>query len=442
MGILGLSYSAHVPPSSPDETIFTPSDQRRIIVVLAVAQVIGGLGNGAGLAISALLVQQVSGSTGWAGMAVVALTLGAALFTIPLSRLAAKFGRRVALTTGWTLGAFGALGTVVATDRNSLLLAMAGLALFGASTAASLQSRFAAADRAAKDQVGKSISIVVWATTIGAVIGPNLTGPGATVAELLGVPAIAGPMVFSMIGFAAAAITTAVALRPEPLPGGVGSTQTPPRLGSAFAHLRGNTALAVITVASSHAVMVAVMALTPVHMSGHGASLQIIGLTISLHIAGMYALSPAMGWVTDRWGAPIVILGGQLILICAVALSGTAGHSEPQITIGLVLLGIGWSASVIAGAAMLTAHTDAAARPMVQGFSDLAMNVSGAAGGLLAGLMVAWSGYGVLNLVAGLLTIPVIVAVLIARRKPVTGGPTSDPGSPADAADQTGEPSH
>jgi MFS family permease len=394
--------------------------QRRIVGVLAFVQVIGGVGNGAGLAVGALLIKDVSGSSGWAGTAVVMLTLGAAAFTLPLSSIAARVGRRPALTLGWLSGAVGAGVVVVGAEVESLALTLLGLLLFGASTAANLQSRFAAVDRAAPDQIGRSLSLVVWSTTVGAVIGPNLTGPGAALADTFGLPELAGPMLFAAIGFAVAGLLTLVLLRPDPLVHAVGAAPRARGVRAALPHVRGRTFTAIWAIGSSHAVMVAVMALTSVHMKDHGSSLSVIGLTISLHIAGMYALSPVMGWLSDGWGADRTILLGQSILLLAVAVAGTAGHSDVQITIGLVLLGIGWSASVIAGATKLTASLAAEDRPVVQGFSDLVMNLAGASGGLLAGIVVALSGFGTLNAAAAVLTIPVIVLVLSGRRVAAT----------------------
>ncbi|MET1132958.1 MAG: MFS transporter, partial [Aeromicrobium sp.] len=151
-----------------------------------------------------------------------------------------------------------------------------------------------------------------------------------------------------------------------------------------------------------------------------GASLSIIGFTISLHIAGMFALSPVFGWMTDRWGAEPTILLGQALLILACGVAGTAGDSTVQITIGLVLLGVGWSMSVIAGAALVTQSVAAEVRPLVQGFSDLTMNLAGAAGGLVAGVVVALWSFGALSAVAGLLTLPVVAAIVYASRPPAT----------------------
>lgn len=392
--------------------------QRRILRTLVAVQVVGGVGNGAGLAVGVLLLRDVSGSSGWAGMSTVMLTLGAALATVPLATLAVRAGRRPALATGWFLGAVGAAVVVLGADADSLPLVLVGLFLCGVSTASNLQSRFAAVDRAEPRHVGRSLALVTWATTVGAVLGPNLIGPGTTTARALGVPDLAGPLVFSCVAFAVAGTVVLVLLRPDPLPPARrdGIDVPVPRVRAALPHVRGETRTAVVTIALAHAVMVSVMALTPVHMQDHGAGVEVIGLTISLHIAGMYALSPVMGWLADRWGPARTILAGQLVLVAAVVVAGTSGTSEVRITVGLVLLGLGWSAATIAGAALLTRSTDPAVRPLVQGLGDLTMNLAGAAGGLLAGVLVAWQGFGTLNAVAGTLVVPVVLLVVAGRR--------------------------
>lgn len=391
--------------------------QRRTVGILSATQIIGSLGVGSGLTIGALLVKDISGSTGWAGLATVFQVIGAATVTVPLATMATRVGRRPALVTGWCIAFVGALICIEAAKANSLPLVLVGLCLFGAATAASLQSRFAAVDRAAPESVGRSLALVVWAGTIGAVIGPNLIEPGAEIAHRLGIPPLAGPMVFSMGGFAVAALMTFTLLRPDPLAASLGRGVDRPSLLSAFPHVRGPVALGIWAMATAHAVMVGVMALTPVHMQDHGSVLKVIGLTISIHIAGMFALSPVMGWISDTVGPLPTIVGGQAVLLAAVGFAGTSGHSEVRITIGLALLGIGWSASVIAGASLVAKSAAAEVRPLVQGLADLSMHIAGASGGLLAGIIVATRGYGVLNAAAGALTVPLIIAMLTAMQR-------------------------
>lgn len=390
--------------------------QRRILSTLAAAQVIGGIGNGAGLAVGALLMRDVTGSTALAGAATLLLTVGAAAATLPLAAMAARRGRRPALTCGWLIGALGAAVTILGAQTQWVALLAAGLICFGVSTAANLQSRFAATDRAVPERVAGSLSLVMWATTIGAVSGPNLIGPGSAVADVLGLRALAGPMVFSAGAFALAGVVTWLFLRPDPLAERPGSAAGRGGPRAAWPHLRGTTLFAVLTIGAAHAVMVAVMSLTPVHMEDHGSSWELIGFTISLHIAGMFALSPVFGWLADRMGARAVILFGQATLALSLVLCATAGADHARISVGLTLLGVGWSATVIAAAALVTLSTPAEAKPAVQGTADLTMSSCGALGALLAGVVVANWGFEILNWVAFALVLPVVVAALSGSR--------------------------
>src|ERR671913_202893 len=107
--------------------------------------------------------------------------------------------------------------------------------------------------------------------------------------------------------------------------------------------------LGLVAVVVAHTVMVSVMVMTPIHMDHGHASLEIIGLVISVHIAGMFAFSPVMGWLADQIGRIPVVAGGAVALLASVALAGTStvGHSA-GLTAGLFLLGLGWSACLVA----------------------------------------------------------------------------------------------
>jgi MFS family permease len=212
-----------------------------------------------------------------------------------------------------------------------------------------------------------------------------------------------------------------VALRPDPLLLAQERAASAARAGKpGAADVKDNRIMmrtAILSIALSHATMVAVMAMTPVHLVHHGASLAIVGFTISLHIAGMYALAPVFGVMSDRLGRIPTILVGQVILVASLLFTGFGSENEMAVVAGLVLLGLGWSAATVAGSTLLTESTSIARRPKVQGISDLVMSGSGAAGGALAGVALAFLGYDGLSFVALLLVAAVVVRVLVTRRQ-------------------------
>jgi MFS family permease len=405
------------------------------------AQIVGGVGVGAAASLGALLAESIARSETYAGIARTSSTLGAAVVGLPLAFLAVRSGRRTALSLGWALAALGGGILVAAAVTKDLPLLIVGMLLFGSGSATNLQSRYAAADLASPLRRARSLSIVVWSTTIGAVVGPNLAGPGSVVARVLHLPRLAGAFVLSSTFLALAAILLWTWLRPDPLalaqrhevetetrlvpvgrPAGAGSAGPKgARMTDVFQHLRTSprAGFAFVAVVLAHTVMGAVMTMTPVTMTNHGSSLTIIGMTISVHVLGMYAFSPLVGWLADRAGRATVVLLGQVIFVCAAAFAGLSNGSVLLVTTGLFLLGLGWSFALVAGSAMLSDATEPALRPAVQGTADTTMNVVAAIGAAVSGPAMAVVGFAGLNLIAGALIVPVVVLapiLLMSRR--------------------------
>jgi MFS family permease len=458
----------------PSTTVEVRALQRRSVRILVASQILGGVGVGAGIAVISLLAYELSGTASLSGVSPTASTLGAALAALVIARLTVRSGRRLGLVVGYLVGAAGAALAVVAALWGSFPLHVIASLGFGWASASNLQARYAATDLATDDRRASALSTVVWATTIGAVLGPNLTGPGSVVAAGLGLPDLAGPYVFSFVAFVAAAGVQLAGLRPDPLvvaqalarspasevpdapappsvvgsasvpspahqppvdpaaDAGVGPTAAEGTLRAAIRTIRTTPAAeaAFVAIAAAHATMVGVMVMTPVHMETHGAALRLVGLTISLHIAGMYALSPVVGRLADRFGRRTVLLAGLGQLGVASVLAAT---SEPMgsvwFQIALVLLGSGWSTCLVAGSTLLTEVLTPQERPTAQGASDLVMNLSGGVGGTLAGIVLALASYEALAFGAlGLLLWP---AWLLMRLQPTVAAGTSTSAGPA-----------
>ena len=456
---MATDLTAPRPAARPDVT----SIQRRTLRLLFTTQIIGGIGVTIGIAVGALLAARIAG-TAVAGVAQSAGVVGAALLAVPVTRVMARHGRRPGLVLAYTVGAVGGVLVVLAAVTRSVPLLFLGMLLFGGGTAANLQARYTAVDLAEPARRGRQLSLIVWATTIGAVAAPNFAALADRVTTGWGLPPLAGPFAFSAAAFVLAAVVLLGLLRPDPLltarrlaaaeepaadatatavaaeAPAAGGDATPaaalvkvraPRgagMRAAWSVVRGQPAarLGIAAVAVGHLVMVAVMAMTPVRLGESHADadvLRLVGIVLSLHIAGMYAFSPVVGWLTDRLGRRAVILGGVGLLLAACAVAGTAGHHTPRLSVGLVLLGLGWSGTMVAGSTLLSESVPAGVRPSVQGLSDLIMGLAGAGAAVASGFVMQFAGYPVLTLLAAVAAVPLVA---LALRPVPTGAPDEE----------------
>ncbi len=393
--------------------------QSRVVRTLAAAQVLNGVGVAGTVAAGSLLVSSITDSETLAGLAQTSAVLGAAALALPLARLTAHGGRRLALSVGYICGVIGSVFAILGGAHRNLFFMLLGTFLVGAASAAGYQARFAAIDLATNETRAKQLSFVVWGSTIGAVAGPNLMDPAGNLAEIFDLPRLVGPYIVSALTLFFATVVIQIFLRPDPYLTAEKQASVVQHKGStkaALSHIRANpkALFAISAIAIGHVAMVSVMVMTPIHMKHVDVSLRIIGFVISVHVLGMYAFSPVVGSLSDRLGRVRVIQIGLLILLASAIVAGTAAANNAiQLGIGLFLLGLGWSCTLIAGSTYLSESVSIEMRPASQGASDLVMNLSGAGGGALAGVIIGTLSYGWLCLFAA---VPVVVLFINSRK--------------------------
>ena len=398
--------------------------QHRVVRTLAAAQVLSGVGVAGTVAAGSLLVSSITDSETLAGLAQTSAVLGAAALALPLARLTAKGGRRLALSVGYFSGVIGSVLAVLGGAHRNIVLMLMGTFMVGAASAAGYQARFAAIDLATNETRAKQLSFVVWGSTIGAVTGPNLMEPAGNLAELFDLPRLVGPYLISATTLLFAAVVITIFLRPDPYLLANKNMAAGKQKGStkkALTHIRQNppALLAILAIAVGHVAMVSVMVMTPVHMAHVDVSLTIIGLVISVHVLGMYAFSPLVGSLSDRLGRVRVIQIGILTLLLSTIISGNSQADDAYtLGVGLFLLGLGWSCTLIAGSAYLSESVEQEFRASSQGASDLVMNLSGAGGGALAGVIIGTLSYGWLCLAAAIPVLALGVMSLKFKSRP------------------------
>ena len=387
----------------------TQDIQKRTIKVLAATQILSGVGVAGTVAAGSLLVSSISNSETLAGLSQTTAVLGAAAMAIPLAKLTQRGGRRLGLSVGYTVGLIGAAFAIFGGSQRILIAMLFGTFLVGAASASGYQARFAATDLAVDANRSRQLSYVVWGSTIGAVTGPNLMGPSGALAEGLGLPKLVGPYILALVALGMGALVIWLFLKPDPY---LTAANLRPQSEEHHELLSARKTLklirknppalcAIAASAIGHVAMVSVMVMTPVHMAHVDVTLTVIGLVISIHIVGMYAFSPIVGILSDRMGRRWVIQIGVLILLASCLVSGLAdAHNSIQLGFGLFLLGLGWSCTLIAGSALLSESVETELQPSSQGASDLLMNLMGAGGGAIAGVVIGTLGYGWLCLFA------------------------------------------
>ncbi len=404
-------------------TVLTNDLQTRTLRTLASAQVLSGIGVAGTVAAGSLLVTAITDSEALAGVAQTFSVLGAAFMALPLANFTRRGGRRLALSSGYLIGAIGAAFAVLGGTTKLVPLMFLGTFMIGAASASGYQARYAAVDLADNESRASSLSMVVWASTVGAVLGPNLMEPFGKVAEVFNLPPLTGPFLLASVSLLIGSSVIWFRLIPDPyLTSLAGSEEvsptTPVKIPTkeTLTHINtnSNSLLGLLAIAIGHITMVSIMVMTPVHMKHVDVSLQIIGLVISVHVAGMYAFSPLVGKLSDKLGRPRVIVIAGLVLVASAVIYGTAAaNNSVQLGIGLFLLGLGWSGTLVAGSTLLSETVSDHYRAAAQGVSDLVMNLAGAVGGALAGVVIATLSYGWL---CGLSVVPVAAMSLFALR--------------------------
>ncbi|WBL19849.1 MFS transporter [Citricoccus sp. NR2] len=397
---------------------------RRTLAVVILSQVLGGAGLAAGISVGALLAAEMLGSDAFSGLPTGLFTLGSALAAFLVGRSTQRVGRRLGLGFGFLAGGIGGLGVVLAAALDSLPLLFVSLFVYGAGTATNLQARYAGADLAPAHRRGFGTSMAMVATTLGAVVGPNLIDPLGHLADALGIPALAGPFLLAAAAYGAAGMVLLALLRPDPfllarrLAADEAAQATTPDPDTPVPTVEIGAYVGAAVMVLGQLVMVAIMTMTPIHMRAHHHELSAVGLVIGLHIGAMWLPSLVTGILVDQLGrVPMAIAGGVTLLLAGVVAATAPGDSLGLLILALVLLGLGWNLGLVSGTALVVDATVPENRPRTQGSIDVLVALAGAGGGMMSGMVMSATSYQVLSLGGGVLALALIPVLLWSQRR-------------------------
>ena len=393
--------------------------RRRTVGVLFAGVALGSTGHIAAVTVTSIVALELGGDRTLAGLPAALVVFGAAVGATILGWVMGRWGRRPGLAGGYLVGVVGALVAVAGIVAHSFPILLAGCLAIGFGNSSNQLSRYAAADMYPSRRRASAIGLVVWGATVGAVIGPNLVGISGDVAVSLGLPRLSGPYLVPLVLVAIAALLSFVLLRPDPRnladQSDAGHLVLPPaRLGAVLR--RPAVALAVLALIAGQFVMVLIMTMTPLHMTDHGHDLTAVGIVISAHVFGMFALSPVSGRLTDRFGSLPTIYAGLSLVLGSALLSAVAAPAEQVVLLlALFLLGWGWNLGFVAGSNMLTGGVSATERARIQGVSDALIWSTSAIASIGSGFVLGAWGFATLGIL-GAIIVGVVGAVLLLGR--------------------------
>ena len=364
--------------------------------------------------VSSLIAEDLLGTAVFSGVPNAVATLGRAAGTILLSAVMLRHGRRAGLILGTGLSAAAVVVAGGATVLGSFPLFLFGLAVFGLGYGGTQLARYAAADLYPGELRSSAIGWIVWAGTIGSVLGPALLAPSQMFAESFGLPGLTGAHMVGFLSLVMAGSVLWAMVGPEDFPSPAGSPSRPdsstPKPREWLGSPRVRIAILMLVVGQSS--MILLMAMTPIYIRSAGKGLGSIGVAMSAHTLGMFALSPVSGWFSDRFGRLAAISTASALLVAAAALAySAAGDQVALLSVSIFLLGLGWNLGFVAGSALLTESVPPADQIRAQGIADSLAWVTGAVAGVASGVLLAAWGFPALSVIGGGLALLPLLAV-------------------------------
>jgi MFS family permease len=330
------------------------------------------------------------------------------------------------LLVGLVVASAGGILAVVSVMVASLPLLLVASAAAGFGNASLALSRYAAADMYPVERRASALGFVVWGSTIGAILGPNLVGPAAAVAPSMGLTPMAGAFAATVLFMVVALLVVLLGPRAPIEPHPDQPVQAPPEPGAARASVLalladllrqpwGRTAVGALI--GAQVVMSMIMTMTPFHLHEHGHDLGVVGFVISAHVLGMFAFAPLSGRLTDRFGPDAMVLAGFGTLTAAGVMAAVMpGGTGALLGLPLFLLGLGWNLAFVAGSSLL-ARRIVHEQARLQGAVDATIWLAGALSSLSSGLVVALAGYTTLAVTGAALAVVVIGLALVDQRQ-------------------------
>ncbi|MBX3046422.1 MAG: MFS transporter [Anaerolineales bacterium] len=386
----------------------------RNVFVLALLQAIGMCGGSIVVLLTGIIGEGIAPAPQLATLPNSLGVVSTALFSIPAALLMRRIGRKAGFMLSLLVALAGAALAALAVSRGDFILLCAAVFLMGQHSAFVLQYRFAATESVPAALSGRAVSLVLVGGILAGILGPEIAKRAQDALPVLyagSFAALAGLYVLGLLLVLLYRNTSAQADEDT------GDAQQPERPLGEIAR-QPSYQVAVLAGVASYGLMVFIMTATPVHMHGHGFSLDDTAFVIQSHIIAMYLPSLFSGFLIEKFGTLRIMLAGVLLMLfCNV--TGLFSVELPGYWTALVLLGLGWNLLFVGGTVLLTSTYRPSERFKTQASNDFTIFAVQALSSFSAGSLLHGAGWQVMNWL-GLGIMLVTGAMILARRRSIS----------------------
>jgi MFS family permease len=353
---------------------------KRNTALFASAQALQGSGTQMVTALGAVTVLEITDSALLAGVGVSMLQLARIAISYPLGKLADTYGRKPAMLAGLFLGLAGAPILALTPIFESIWMFVLGAFVIGLGVGATQQLRVAVTDMFPANRRGEALGYLLTGSLLGTFVAPALIGTSSWLAPSLGINELSMPWLLTPL-LIVPTVFAVLAVRPDPRDIALNLSTYWPNVTETVRAAKGRMSFrefvqsrprltAAVCYMPAQGVMSMMMATTPLVLTRSGHSLPLISLAVSIHVFGMFAFSIPLGRLVDRAGRTKVIWGG-LATSAAGALLVPVTELYGIISLGIFLVGVGWSATFVAATAIIADTTPVQQRGRAIGLNDM-----------------------------------------------------------------------
>lgn len=360
----------------------------RNLILLISIQTLFLVGNMMFVTLAPILGKELAGSTSLATLPIAVSMVTMLIFSFPLSIHMGKFGRGPIFSLGLIASLLAGLTFFAAIQYHLFSLFILGSVFFGFSIASANFYRFSAMELVEKHKQPLAISAVMAAGVIAAFVGPNLS---ALTKDLVFEQAFSS----SVLVYVPLSLVALILLFFIKWPKQIASTiKTDLPI-----NIKDEIWKPMFTAAIAYGVMVLIMSATPLHMYHHDYEYSDTAWVIQWHLIGMFAPSFFVSHLVKRLGLRGLILFGVCVLTSSLLVNLIA-QSKLLLTLGLLLLGIGWNFMFIGASQWLMKLSENRNSSKVQGINEVMVFGLASIATLSSGWLLQEFGWVTLNLAA------------------------------------------